>query len=154
MTPYRLGSSSAELPAVLALIQTSFAYMEDRIDPPSSMHRLTMEGINFQAQTGEARAMGAPPVACIFLTYQPDAIYIGKLSVAPPHRGKGLARRLVDLAKDRARVAKIPKLWLESRVELIEIHQAFSRMGFVKTGTSAHKGFDRPTSFVMECEVA
>jgi ribosomal protein S18 acetylase RimI-like enzyme len=132
--------------ALLHLIQTEFAYMDPRIDPPSSMHALTVEAIIRQSTEGEVWAMGYPPTACIFLTPKPHALYIGKLAVAPSHRGQGLARRLIDLAETRARDRKLPALELQTRVELVENQAAFRALGFVETGRRAHPGFDRPTS--------
>jgi len=34
-------------------------------------------------------------------------------------------------------------------VELVENHAAFAKMGFVRTGESAHPGYDRPTSITL-----
>ena len=123
--------------------------MEGRIDPPSSMHRLTEAAIADQARTGEVWVTGDPPVACLFLTPRPDALYLGKLAVADGHRGRGLARRLVDHAARRAAARGLPALELQTRIELTENHAAFARMGFAATGTTAHQGYDRPTSITM-----
>lgn len=61
-------------------------------------------------------------------------------------RGKGLSRRLIDLAADRARARGLPALELQVRVELADNHAIYQRLGFVETGRTAHPGFDRPTS--------
>lgn len=138
--------------ALLKLIQTEFAHMEGRIDPPSSMHRLTPEAIAQQADSGEVWVIeeGGRPVACAFLTPKPHALYVGKLAVAFPQRGRGLARQLVDLAEERARALGFDRLELQSRVELTENHAAFTAMGFAITGQTAHAGYDRPTSVTMQ----
>ena len=44
-------SDTAALAQVLRLIQTSFAYMTGRIDPPSSMHQLTVSALAQMAKT-------------------------------------------------------------------------------------------------------
>lgn len=134
---------------MLALIRESFAYMEGRIDPPSSMHQLTEDSIAAQCQTGEVWVIGHPPAACIFLTPRDDALYLGKLAVDAGHRGRGLARDLIAVAENRARALGLPALELQTRVELVENHAAFARMGFSITGRTAHPGFDRPTSITM-----
>ena len=145
MTPY-----SAEAPfdaqAILTLIQDSFAFMERRIDPPSSMHRLTPQDIAAQATEGEVWLIGRPPLACVFLTAKPGALYIGKLAVARSPRGKGLARALIDTAETRARALGLPMLELQTRIELTENHATFRALGFHETGRTAHPGYDRPTS--------
>jgi GNAT superfamily N-acetyltransferase len=144
MTP-QLATDPALWPPILALLHEAFAYMEGRIDPPSSLRRLTPEALTRQAVAGEIWIIGAP-VACVFLTPQPGALYLGKLAVAASHRGQGLSRRLIDLAEDRARALRLPALELETRVELVENQTAFQKMGFVEVGRTAHDGYDRPTS--------
>ncbi|OBY26633.1 GNAT family N-acetyltransferase [Leisingera sp. JC1] len=151
--PRRLEPGDPCLRDVLDLIQRSFAFMEGRIDPPSSMHRLTLAALQEQCRRGEVWAIGTPPAACVFLTPRPDCLYLGKLAVDGNHRGTGLARALVKLAAARAKALSLPVLRLQTRVELTENHAAFARMGFRKTGETAHPGFTRPTSVTMEKEV-
>ena len=145
--PYRLHRDAPELAQVLTLIRDSFAYMDGRIDPPSSMHRLSLGDLSQSAETGEVWAIGAPPVACVVLTLKPDVLYLGKLAVAEAARGQGLARRLVEMAETRAQGRRA--LELQTRVELVENHATFARLGFVETGRTAHAGYDRPTSITM-----
>ena len=135
--------------AILTLIQTEFAFMEGRIDPPSSMHRLTLGTISDHAQTGEIWAMGPTPIACVFLTPKPDVLYVGKLAVAASHRRHGLARILIELAATRARAMQLPMLELQARIELVENQAAFRALGFVEAGRTAHPGYDRPTSITF-----
>ena len=123
--------------------------MEGRIDPPSSLHQLTEEGIAEQARTGEVWVIGDQ--ACVFLTPRPDAdppeLYMGKLAVHPNAQRQGLARVLIHLAEQRARALGLSVLCLRTRVELVENHRTFERLGFTKTGVHRHPGFDHPTSF-------
>ena len=144
MTP-RLAKDPALWPPVLALLRQAFAYMEGRIDPPSSLRDLTPEALARQAVAGEIWIIGAP-VACVFLTPKPGALYIGKLAVAESHREQGLARRLIDQAEARAREIGLPALELQTRVELVENQAAFLALVFQEVGRTAHKGYDRPTS--------
>ena len=130
-------------PPILTLLHQAFAYMEGRIDPPSSLRDLTPEALTRQAEVGEIWVLGAP-VACVFLTPKPGALYVGKLAVAEGHRGQGLARRLIDLAEERARERGLPDVELQTRVELVENQAAFRAMGFFEVGRTAHKGYDRP----------
>ena len=146
--PYSAGPGT-DWAAVLALIQREFAYMQGRIDPPSSMHTLTAATIAEQAATGEVWLIGAEPLACVFLTPKPPFLYVGKLAVAGQARGRGLARRLVDVAVGRAQAMGLAGLQLQTRVELVENHAAFAAMGFVQTAATAHAGYDRPTSLTM-----
>lgn len=149
--PRRLGPDDPALPGVLALIRASYAYMEGRIDPPSSMHRLTLEAVADQAAASEVWVIEdrGRVVACVFLAPRARALYLGKLAVAVSHRGRGLARRLVRLAETRARELGLKAVELQSRVELTENHTAFSAMGFRVAAETAHPGYDQPTSLTF-----
>ena len=123
--------------------------METRIDPPSSMHRLSLDDVAEQCERGEVWSIGDPPQACMFLKYKVGSLYVGKIAVAENQRGKGLARKLVQVAEERARALALPFLELETRIELVENHRAFERLGFEKTSDGSHPGYDQPTFIVM-----
>lgn len=142
--PRRIAGDDPALHDVLALIRQAFAGMEGRIDPPSSMHRLT--AADLAAPTVEVWAIGRPPAACVVLTPQADTLYLGKLAVALQMLGQGLARILVDHAVARARVHGLPSVTLQVRVELTENQRIFTSLGFAEVGRTAHPGYDRPTS--------
>ena len=144
MTP-RLATDPALWPGILDLLHAAFADMAGRIDPPSLVAALTPEALTRQSLTGEIWVIGAP-VACMVLTPQPQALYLGKLAVAQAHRGQGLARSLVDLATGRARALGLPAVELQTRIELTENQTLFQALGFTETVRTAHPGFDRPTS--------
>jgi ribosomal protein S18 acetylase RimI-like enzyme len=156
MTPLR-ATDPALWPPMLALLREAFAFMEGRIDPPSSLRDLTPEVLSAQAQAGEVWVIDGADggiAACIVLTPKPHALYLGKLAVAAAYRGQGLARRLIDHAETRARARGLPALELQTRVELVENQAAFRAMGFVEVGRTAHPGHDRPTSITYRRLVA
>lgn len=138
--------------AIHKLLQECFAYMEPRIDPPSSLHRLTPQMIaDFAAD--ECLFViedNQRPIACIFITEKPDCLYLGKLAVSSNHRGKGYARALIQRAEQMADDLDLAVLQLETRIELTENHRAFEKMGFHKTAETAHDGYDHPTSITMQ----
>lgn len=149
VSPVRITADSSYIPTILELLQRAFAYMEPRINPPSSMHRLTVEKIKDHCVIGEVWAIGEPPKACVFFNTKGDHLYIGKLAVTEDMRGRGIAGQLIDLAEQRARSMGLSGLELQTRIELTENHVIFQRLGFTKTGENAHQGFDRPTSITM-----
>lgn len=132
---------------VLRLIRESFSYMDGRIDPPSSMHRLNEAAIEAQIASGEVWVVGRE--ACVFLTPRKRALYLGKLAVSEAARGQGLARRLIEIAEIRARDMGLAALELQARIELVENHAAFRAMGFERIGETAHAGYGRPTSLTF-----
>ena len=131
---------------LITLIKRAFAGMEGRIDPPSSLHRLTPEGLAQLAVEGEVWVTGDPAIACMVLTPEPGRLYLGKLAVEPELHGQGYGRAMVGFAELRARELGLPRLELQTRVELEENHRFYLGLGFQEIGRSAHIGFDRPTS--------
>ncbi len=133
------------------LLSQAFAHMEGRIDPPSSMSRLDVGGIESRLGMEDlvvARA-GDRVVGCLFAAQDGDNYCLGKIAVAHAMRQKGIARAMVEAAADRAISLGLTSLTLHSRIELTENHAAFNAMGFRQTGTFTHPGFDHPTSLVF-----
>ncbi len=125
----------------------AFAYMDGRVDPPSSIHRLGLADL--VAGPGEVWTLGTPPIACVVLTPKSEALYISKLSVSSGHRRRGLAKRLIDVADDRALQLQLGWLELETRIELTENHRTFEAMGFFAAVQTSHPGYDRVTSITF-----
>ncbi len=148
--PHRAPAQFSDWEALLSLILGSFAYMDGRIDPPSSAHRLTPDTLRARAKTEHLYIAGSPLNGCAFFAEQPDALYIGKLAIAPAVQGKGLGRAFLIEAEALARSLGLPRLRLETRIELTQNHAAFARFGFTQTAEKAHPGFTRPTSITME----
>ena len=138
--------------ALHALLALCFAYMEGRIDPPSSLAAMTPETLRAKADTETLVTIrqGGALVACGYLSDTGRSVHLGKLAVAPAHRGRGLAGRIVAEAEALARALGRPVLELSTRVELTENHATFARLGFAEIARTAHPGFDRPTSVTME----
>lgn len=136
---------------LLALILSSFAYMNGRIDPPSSAIALTSSSLARKAQAEIAFLAldGEMLVGCIFLRPETDCLYIGKLAVRPGAQGRGIGRQLLEVAEETARSLKLSTLRLETRIELVENHATFAHWGFAKTAENSHVGFARTTSIEM-----
>lgn len=136
---------------LLGLIMRAFAYMDGVIDPPSSAHGLTADGLREKGrrETCFVAMRGRDIVGCIFAAEHTGHIYVGKLAVEPTLQGKNVGRRLLEPVEAMARTAGKPVLELQARIELTGNQAAFSRLGFVETERTAHAGYDRPTSVTM-----
>lgn len=144
--------AEADFDAIHALLTQCFAYMDGRIDPPSSLHRLSAADLAAKADKNAcviARLEGHL-VGCLFVEDLGDALAIEKLAVHPNCRRAGIGSGLIEGASMIAQSLGRRKLRLQTRIELTENHAAFAAMGFAKTGETAHPGFDRPTSVTME----
>jgi N-acetylglutamate synthase-like GNAT family acetyltransferase len=147
----RAPADFADWERVLALIVGAFAYMKDRIDPPSSARLLTPQSMAADAAKGAlllAEVRGAL-AGCVFVRPKADALYISKLAVRPDLHGRGIGKALVAAARAEARARGLEALELETRIELTGNHAAFARMGFTKIAETAHPGYAYPTSITM-----
>jgi GNAT superfamily N-acetyltransferase len=148
----KIGEEFSRWQELLALIMSSFAYMDGVIDPPSSAHRLTLENLAEKARVEIAFVAldGDEIVGCLFCRPEPPAcLYVGKLCVSPNAQGKGIGSVLLEQAEALARELALPALRLETRIELIANHAKFAAWGFVKTAENAHPGYSRTTSIEM-----
>ena len=137
---------------LLQLLHDAFAYMTDRIDPPSSLLQLTAELIAEKAhqETLFLAINGEELIGCVFARAQSDSVYVGKLAVRQDHRGEGIGRRLMQTSEQHARASGIAKLLLDTRIELTENHETFKSMGYIKISEQAHVGYDHPTFITMQ----
>ncbi|MDJ0631365.1 MAG: GNAT family N-acetyltransferase [Rhodobacter sp.] len=152
MSRYRFTvGEEADWHALHALLTACFAGMEGRIDPPSSLNRMTAETLRGKARDEVLVQCfwNRDLVGCGFLAPKAGVLYMGKLATAPAHRRKGILRRIMEIAEVLARQRGLCALVLQTRIELVENHAAFAALGFQETGTTAHLGFDRPTSVTM-----
>lgn len=138
--------------ALHALLRASFAYMDGRIDPPSSLAAMTESDL--RAKAGHERLIVAYEsgrlIGCAFADIRADRVYVGKVAVAQHARGRGVARQLMAVAESLAVAAGRAVLELQTRVELVENHRTFAALGFRKVAESAHAGYSRPTSITMQ----
>lgn len=152
----RIGSSFDRYEELHDLILDAFAFMDGRIDPPSSAHRLTPASLRQKAaqEIAFAAVDNGRLLGCVFLKPEEAALYIGKLAVHPSAQDKGIGRLLLARAEDTARELGLSSLRLETRVELAENHRLFAAWGFRKTAENRHAGYDRTTSIEMRKPLA
>jgi len=151
MRVFEASPDFADWNSVLLLLQSAFAYMDGRIDPPSSLRRLDVDELRAKArqQSLILAISGDALVGCALAEVRSDCVYVGKVAVATEYRGRGVARQLLATAESIARRRGLRVLELQTRVELVENHQTFAALGFKKTGETTHPGYTRPTSITM-----
>jgi len=136
---------------LLALILRAFAYMDGVIDPPSSAHLLSPEGLRHKAgqETAFLAVENGQIAGCVFALERATDFHVGKLAVEPGLQGRGIGGRLMRTVEDFARRRGKIAIELQTRIELTANHAAFARLGFRETERTAHEGYNRPTSITM-----
>lgn len=134
--------------AVHALLTEAFAGLEGRIEPPSSLHRMSPATLAEMAQDQIVALAwtGQSLVGCGFGERREASLYLSKLAVRPDHQRRGILREMVGVLAAASQAEGLPALTLQTRIELAENHAAFRALGFVKTGETRHPGYDRTTS--------
>lgn len=152
---------------VLEILKSAFAVQDGIVDPPSSVTRLTVEGVIRDAESGDlltaetvtremqtGEASEGTIVGCLFTRVEEDAngpfLYAYHLAVDPSYQGQGIGHRLFDTVATLAEARRLNRVQVMSRIELKDLHAFFTGMGFRQIGTFTHDGFDHPTSLRFE----
>ena len=153
MQPFTLRPLDArDAAAAAALIRAAFADQGGSTSPPSSALNETSEIVAQKLGQGGGLAAEVDGELAGLVLYAPDgdALYLGRLAVAPHRRGEGLAAWLMRAVEAEARRLGFARTRLRVRLELPENRRLFARLGYQQAATGAHAGFTRPTFAVLE----
>jgi len=139
---------------LLTLAHRAFGALD--IDPPSGVLKETAADFaaRLASETCFVIEQGGRIVASVFCIRQGDALYIGRLAVAPDMRRRGLAGALVEAAKVEARRLGAKRMTLKVRISLKDNVALFQRHGFVIVAEGTHAGYPAPTQYAMELVLA
>jgi ribosomal protein S18 acetylase RimI-like enzyme len=137
-----------------AFVQAIFATLA--IDPPSSV--LKESAADFVARLNDETVFIIEQddalIGSVFCARKGDALYIGRLAVAPAWRRRGVASALLDAAKAEARRRGLVRITLGARIALPGNVALFRRHGFAVIAETCRPGFTAPTSYDMELRLA
>jgi ribosomal protein S18 acetylase RimI-like enzyme len=133
-----------------AFTQAIFGALD--IDPPSGVLKETEADFSARLRDEACFIVEADGklIASMFCRQNGDALYVGRLAVAPRFRRLGIANALMGTAKDEARRRGLSRITLGCRIVLTSNLALFRRHGFVIVGHETHAGFSAPTSYDME----
>src|SRR3546814_19810394 len=91
----------ADWTGLLALLRESYAFMDGRIDPPSSLHRFDAAKLAAKARDEELvlAFVNSELAGCLFAAPRTHSFYLGHITVPPGLQGRARARRLSALAR-------------------------------------------------------
>jgi len=141
-------AAAEEAGAILALTQAAFA-VHELLDPPSSVFEETEADVRQAMIDGDilvAERNGAlAGVARVHPLPEQDALYCGRLAVAPNLHGHGIGSILTDAVERLASERGYPAVVLGVRVQLVRNIQFFVKRGYMLTGEHSHPGYAHPT---------
>ena len=144
--------TTGDAAATASLVREAFAAQSRATDPPSgALGETTASVFAKLAEGGGAGAEAAGALVGVVLWAENDgALYIGRVSVLPAWRGRGIARALLTAAEAEARRRGLARVTLRVRLALEENQRLFAGFGFTPAGQGAHPGYREPTFLVME----
>ncbi|MFK8035119.1 MAG: GNAT family N-acetyltransferase [Hyphomicrobiales bacterium] len=128
--PYIRMARSTDANALASCIEAAYAKYEERIaDLPNVSEGIADEIANKQVwvalESGEI-------VASLFLAANDGFLKLENLAVHPNHSGKGLGRRLTELAENEARLQGYEELRLNTHLEIPENIKLYEHLGWEK----------------------
>jgi GNAT superfamily N-acetyltransferase len=142
----------ADAAATAALIRAAFVAQSVVTDPLPSALRITAGDVagHLRIGGGAVAEVRGELVGSALWAERDDALYFGRLAVAPAWRGHGIAKSLLTAAEGAARAMALPRIRLSTRLALLDTRRLFAACGFVETTREAHPGFAEPTFVNME----
>jgi len=85
-------AADQDAPILLVVMQAAFAQYLGRLDPPSGVHRETVDSVREKLKTGSAviASVGGEVAGCVCYRAEGAHIYLGRLSVLPHYRRQGI----------------------------------------------------------------
>ena len=141
-----------ELPAALAVLHAAFEEYRAWLDPPSGVHRETVETLRAYLERGQLTLalLESDIVGCVLYHAEEDHMYFGRLSVLPAFRGRGIARVLIEHVETHARDLGLQRVRLSVRIAQPHNRAYYERMGYRFVEARVHTGYAEPTYVVLE----
>lgn len=151
-------ATESDASAVADMINAAFAQYRGKLNPEASALRESAATVVPQlvAPAGAAVALrptssGDPAAIVGAVLFRPEErdLYLGRLSVPPDGRGRGVAGALIRFVEDEARRRACRGIVLGVRIAVPENRRLFQRHGFAEISRHAHDGYDAPTWIAM-----
>ncbi|HZQ07384.1 MAG TPA: GNAT family N-acetyltransferase [Anaerolineae bacterium] len=145
-------ASVSDAATIVSILQTAFQEYRALLDPPSGVHKESVESIVAKMKTacwviGE---VDGTAVGCVMYEKRDDYMYLGRLAVLPEFRRRGVGKSLIEYVEVQARASHIARVRLGVRIVLEELRASYARRGYREIGFHAHEGYTEPTYVTME----
>ncbi|HEX9372885.1 MAG TPA: GNAT family N-acetyltransferase [Roseiflexaceae bacterium] len=145
-------ATEADVPTIFAVTRAAFGEYLGRLDPPSGVHRETLDSLREKLASGHTvlALVGDDVVGCVFYSVEAEYVYLGRLAVLPAHRARGVGGALIAYVERRARARGRPRVRLGVRVALARLRARYERLGYRVVEEHRHAGYAEPTYVMME----
>lgn len=148
-------ATPADAETLVALVHGAFVEYRNVLDPPPGGLNETPDSVRAQMAAGTrvliAEQNGAP-AGCVFYTPHGNEgfVYLGRLSVSPAFRRRGIGNALLAAVEEQARALGYARTRLGTRVVLTQKQAWYERLGYRVIAEKSHPGRPGPTYLVME----
>ena len=141
-----------DAPAIAALVRLAFSTQSrPTIPPPGALKETAATIIEHLGHGGGAVVEdGGTIVGTVLWNEEDGGLHVGRLSVHPEHRRRGVAAALMGEAERETRRRGLACLRLGVRLALEDNRRFFASCGFAETTLHCHEGFSEPTWVLME----
>lgn len=148
-------ATDADATVLVNIIRAAFAEYEGLLNPPPGALKESVEEIRESMRTARyvLALVEKDAVGCVMYEERGGYLYLGRLAVLPPWRGRGIAGALMEFVEDRARETGMPRVRLGVRVALASLRAAYDRHGYQFHAYHSHEGYDEPTYVILEKEL-
>jgi ribosomal protein S18 acetylase RimI-like enzyme len=145
-------ATDADLPAALAVLHAAFEEYRGWLDPPSGVHRETVESLRNYLERGHITLAysGVVLAGAVLYHAEPSYVYFGRLSVLPAYRQRSIARLLIAHVEAYTRELGLPRVRISVRVAQPQNRAYYERLGYQFVEAHAHTGYTQPTFVTLE----
>jgi ribosomal protein S18 acetylase RimI-like enzyme len=133
-------ATTADLPAIKAVIDAAYAKYLSRMDkPPGPMLR----DYGPSVQDGTTWVTGSPITAVLTLYPGDDHLLIENIAVHPSAQGLRLGRALMSFAEQEAARRGLPRMTLYTHEVMTENQAIYARLGYTEVERRVQDGYRR-----------
>src|SRR5581483_5166274 len=138
--------SEADAATIVSILRSAFQEYRALLDPPSGVHRETVESIVEKMKTGRwvIAELDGRAVGCVVYDNRGEYVYLGRLAVLPEFRRRGIGTALIEYVEAQARALNVAHVRLGVRIVLKELRASYARRGYREIEYHAHEGYAEP----------
>lgn len=130
-----------QAPLVHRIMLEAFAEYKGVLDPPSGAHAETVEDVlRVMAQGGALIAWeGDEAIGSLRYRFDSDSLYVGRVSVLPAYRGRGIATAMMREVEPIACARGYSAIHIGARLVLQSNIAFYERLGYQVIATRMHE---------------
>lgn len=133
---------AADAEPVAACVQRAYQHYVERIGRPPGPMLDDYARVIAEREVYVAEA-GGQIVGVLVLGPADEGFLLDNIAVSPDVQGRGLGRRLLDLAEARARAAGFTSIYLYTHEKMVENQAIYSKTGYVEYERRTEGGLTR-----------